>query len=90
MEGPLDDVRCDNLRMHRLTNQPSYFIISDRTARTGPVTETSGAHRDGGPHRSSDLRMKARTSTRPKVRAARQTEAHRKGHASSCNRSSMK
>jgi hypothetical protein len=65
--GPFGTVTHNNLCMHRLTNQPSYFIISNRKARTGPMTETSDANVDGGPHQASGLRMKVETSIEPKV-----------------------
>jgi hypothetical protein len=45
----------------------------------GPMTETSNAHGDEGPHRASDLRMKLKTSIEPKIRAVHWTEARQEG-----------
>jgi hypothetical protein len=49
VEDPFGTIRRDNLHMHRLMNQPSYFIISGRKMGTGPMAEASDAHTDRGP-----------------------------------------
>jgi hypothetical protein len=71
VEDTFDTIKRDNLCMHRLMNQPLYFVISRRKAETGPMAEA--------PQQTGDLRRNAEASTGPKVRATHRTEARQDG-----------
>jgi hypothetical protein len=49
IEDTIHTIKRDNLRMHRLKNQPLYFVISGRKVETGPMAEASNALTGGGP-----------------------------------------
>jgi hypothetical protein len=49
VEHTFDTIKRDNLRMHQLTNQPPYFVISCSKVETGPMAEASDTLAGGGP-----------------------------------------